>query len=172
MLHELALPTWRPAGMERATSGLGTRRIGAVTANQIRANARAKPTRFQDEVAITWAEAPTDAGEQLMRQISEFSPGLRVAALAETMASIKGLERPVVLWRSADEAHRLPSLSTPELLYTAFTRTTCLLIINLEPGTSDLVQRLVTALSPEHLLFWDNRAMNTFDDWKRELQAT
>lgn len=158
--------------MERATSGLGTRRIGAVTANQIRANARAKPTRFQDEVAITWAEAPTDAGEQLMRQISEFSPGLRVAALAETMASIKGLERPVVLWRSADEAHRLPSLSTPELLYTAFTRTTCLLIINLEPGTSDLVQRLVTALSPEHLLFWDNRAMNTFDDWKRELQAT
>lgn len=128
--------------------------------------------RVEVEVPITWAEAPTDSAEQLARQISEVSPGLRVTARTETMASIKGLERPVVLWRSADEAHRMPNLSTPELLYTACTRTTCLLIINLKRGTSELVRRVVTTLNRQHLLFWDERAMDTFDDWTRELRAT
>lgn len=128
--------------------------------------------RYDNELSITWAEAPAQAAEELIKRIAEVNPGARVAALAESMASIKGLERPVVLWRSADEAFRLPNLSTPELLYTAFTRTTCLLIINLEPDTSDLVRRVVTRLDRKHLLFWDELAMNTFDSWSRDLRQT
>lgn len=124
--------------------------------------------RTSDGLSITWAEAPDEAAEQLTRLVTERCPTARVTARAESMARIKGLERPIVLWRSADEAHRLPGVSTPELLYTAFTRTTCLLVINLEPETSQAVKQVVAHLDREHLLFWDRGAMDVFDEWRRE----
>ena len=54
------------------------------------------------------------------------------------------------------------------MIYTALTRTTCLLVIALVERTPPEVRRLVATLDSQHLLFWDEAAETLFTKWMDE----
>lgn len=118
-----------------------------------------QPTR------VTWAEADARSSLQLAESIARCGASRRVSLESNTMLRIKGLERPVVLWRSSDIGDSAPAASAPELVYTALTRTTSLLVIALSARTRPDVRKLVTQLDRRHLCFWTEAAERRFHDW-------
>jgi hypothetical protein len=100
--------------------------------------------------------------------VREIAPeGFRVEA--RSMYSIKGLERPCIVW-STKEA--LPTNeAVDEWVYTIITRSTCLAVIALSQEAPAQVRSVVAALDPDWLLYWTETAKETFDRWRAEATA-
>lgn len=122
-----------------------------------------------EPIQMTWAEADRKAGGDFAKTMASLGCSSRLVAQPASMLKIKGLERPLVLWRSTDIAETVPGVSVPENIYTALTRTTSLLIIALGRETRMDVRELVTRLDRRHLCFWNESAEKRFDDWVEEL---
>jgi hypothetical protein len=125
----------------------------------------------EQRVQVTWVEADESRRKALVEALAHCDNGSEIELDGGSMVQIKGLERPVVFWRTRDVAENIPSVSGPELVYTALTRTTCLLIIALVDNTPDDIRELVLELDERHLCLWNEVAKRRFDEWKAATTA-
>ncbi|WP_373069621.1 UvrD-helicase domain-containing protein [Gemmatimonas sp.] len=84
---------------------------------------------------------------------------------AESMLSIKGLEREVVIF--SDRARFDGDESTGQWVYTALTRPMTLLIVVLWPGSNAATKAVLGRLRKDRLLFWTESAREAFEAARR-----
>jgi hypothetical protein len=81
------------------------------------------------------------------------------------MRTIKGLERPVVVWSTRAEIDADDSLL--EWIYTILTRTTGVLIVLLSVETPEEVRRILGRLREDRVLPWTAQAEQRFEELRR-----
>ena len=85
----------------------------------------------------------------------------------ESMLTIKGLERPALIFEVGERPDQLLNRRA-ELVYTALTRASNLLVIILRDNADDDLKRIFSTLKPSSLLFWSDGAKRKLEGWKEE----
>ena len=85
----------------------------------------------------------------------------------ESMLTIKGLERPALIFEVGELPDQLLNRRA-ELVYTALTRASNLLVIILRDNADDDLKRIFSTLKPSSLLFWSDGAKRKLEGWKEE----
>jgi hypothetical protein len=80
---------------------------------------------------------------------------------ADSILSVKGLEKSCVIWSTRAEVANEQDVD--EFVYTILTRTLCMLLIGLFPDTRPEFQPILNAFKPESLIFWDEESRKQFD---------
>jgi len=80
---------------------------------------------------------------------------------ADSILSVKGLEKACVIWSTRAEVANEQDVD--EFVYTILTRTLCMLLIGLFPDTRPEFQPILKAFKRETLIFWDEESRNQFD---------
>ncbi|MEA3502161.1 MAG: hypothetical protein U9R47_05250, partial [Actinomycetota bacterium] len=117
--------------------------------------------RVPDELAGTITVAQERGGRNGLAPRIEALVSEDWNVRGEWVESIKGQERSVVVWRSA--ALRGDPIGMAETIYTIATRTTSLLILQLDSETPSATQAVIGRLERERLLFWSPDARRRYD---------
>jgi DNA helicase-2/ATP-dependent DNA helicase PcrA len=99
---------------------------------------------------------------ELARAINLGAPaGLGVTVQADTILSVKGMEKGCVIWstRQGDFDRN----DVDEYVYTILTRTCCLLIIAMFPQPCPDFIPILKTFNPESLIFWDEASKAGFE---------
>ena len=120
----------------------------------------------QDEsVQPVWSVICEPPGKQhpLMTSLMHFGVQIR----CESMLRIKGLELPLVVFPT--DATPPFDEATAEWVYTALTRSKCVLVIAVSPETSSEVSNALRHIDPngEKLMYWDQPARAAWDAMTR-----
>jgi hypothetical protein len=88
--------------------------------------------------------------------------GLGDHAHATTVKKIKGLERGFVVWSTRTNLGNADE--SAESVYTISTRSSCILVIAVDPEeTSNLSREILDKLDQEHLMFWNQESETWWD---------
>ena len=80
---------------------------------------------------------------------------------AETVESIKGLERWGVWWNTQG------ATTSEEYFYTAIGRSTCLVIVSIGPKTNAANWQMLKMMDTKHVMFWTEESEQKFNEMTR-----